>query len=264
MDPTTWGRALEQVGLAGKVPNSREANMRAVRQLLEGVPFYTFGIRLVHQALALGMLDEEGVVALMAETCGQTGATAFREEGGYISPDRTVEAIGAAAALLERVLRTRSPRIAFGTGHPGALVTCYQRLANHLVGFGAIPVAGPVGAPVGVDWVLDMVGDVVVTSDTCGILHGHGTRAMEALLEGQTTAVDLVVADHGHAGAAINAGIPTIALMDTNDPALALAARLGAPDLVVIPCFDNRPNAVSVMLADLLTDALKRHLGVLT
>ncbi len=260
-----WAQALERAGLAGWVPNSRDANLRAVRQMLEGVSFYTFGIGLVHRALALGMLDEEGVVALMAESCGLEGAEAFRERDGFIAPERTVAGIWAAAALIERVLRARpGARMAFGTGHPGALLTCYQRLAAHLAALGGCPVAGPVGATVGVDWVLDMLGDVAVTSDTCGILHGHGTRAMEALLSARTGTVDLVIADHGHAGAAINAGLPTIALMDTNDPALAVAARLGARDLVVIPCFDNRPNAVSVLVADLIHQAVAHRLGVLT
>jgi hypothetical protein len=52
--------------------------------------------------------------------------------------------------------------------------------------------------------------------------------------------MDLVVADHGFAGAAIAAGIPTVAVMDTNDPALAVVAGRGA-DLTVVPMDDNRP-----------------------
>jgi threonine dehydrogenase-like Zn-dependent dehydrogenase len=62
---------------------------------------------------------------------------------------------------------------------------------------------------------------------------------MQDLLRG-LDAVDLVVADHGFAGAATAAGIPTVAVMDTNDPALAVAARRGA-DLTVVPMDDNRP-----------------------
>ena len=52
--------------------------------------------------------------------------------------------------------------------------------------------------------------------------------------------MDLVVADHGFVGAAIAAGIPTVAIMDTNDPALAVVAGRGA-DVTVIPMDDNRP-----------------------
>jgi ribosomal protein S2 len=52
--------------------------------------------------------------------------------------------------------------------------------------------------------------------------------------------IDLVVADHGFAGAAIAVGIPTVAVMDTNDAALAVVARRGA-HLTVVPMDDNRP-----------------------
>jgi hypothetical protein len=52
--------------------------------------------------------------------------------------------------------------------------------------------------------------------------------------------VDLVVADHGFAGAAVAAGVPTVAVMDTNDPAFAVAVVRGA-DLTAVPMDDNRP-----------------------
>ena len=68
--------------------------------------------------------------------------------------------------------------------------------------------------------------------------------------------VDLVVADHGFAGAAVASGIPTVAIMDTNDPALAVVARRGA-DLTVVPMDDNRPqNSYSVAL-----EVLKQNSG---
>ena len=74
---------------------------------------------------------------------------------------------------------------------------------------------------------LGYIDGVAVTTDRASLMHSHGHRAMDMMIE-QASRVDLVVADHGYAGAAINAGIPVIALMDTNDPALALAHRLGA------------------------------------
>jgi threonine dehydratase len=64
----------------------------------------------------------------------------------------------------------------------------------------------------------------------------------------QTGTVDLVVADHGFAGAAIAAGMPTVVVMDTNDPAFAVAAVRGA-DVTVVPMDDNRPlNAYATAL----------------
>jgi hypothetical protein len=50
----------------------------------------------------------------------------------------------------------------------------------------------------------------------------------------------MVLGDHGFAGAAIARGIPTIAIMDINDHALAIAAAEGK-DVTVIPLDDNRP-----------------------
>ncbi|MDQ5819560.1 MAG: phosphatase, partial [Actinomycetota bacterium] len=69
--------------------------------------------------------------------------------------------------------------------------------------------------------------------------HTHSPDPMRDLLQ-ELGAVDLVVADHGFAGAAIAAEIPTLAVMDTNDPALAVVAQRGA-DLTIVPMDDNRP-----------------------
>jgi hypothetical protein len=54
----------------------------------------------------------------------------------------------------------------------------------------------------------------------------------------------MLFGDHGWAGAAINAGLPCVAIMDTNDPGLAVAHALGAAALTIIPSGDNSPNAV--------------------
>jgi hypothetical protein len=51
---------------------------------------------------------------------------------------------------------------------------------------------------------------------------------------------DLVVADHGWAGAAVEAGIDTLALADCNDPALFVAEAEGKP-VVTVPLDDNVP-----------------------
>jgi len=72
---------------------------------------------------------------------------------------------------------------------------------------------------------------------------------MEALL-GKVKA-DLVVADHGFAGAALNHAIRTLAIYDTDDPALPVAAYLGEP-VRAIPVHDNRYNADGTALAKFL------------
>ena len=45
---------------------------------------------------------------------------------------------------------------------------------------------------------------------------------------------DLVFADHGFAGAAVEAGIETLSIADVNDPALVVAKHQGRTDVVIV------------------------------
>lgn len=253
IDRDKMERRLLELGLAGTTPNTRDANLRAIRLMLDGNEFYTFGIRRVADALAKGMLDEAGVIALMATANGLASPEAFLADYGVIRPAAAFEGLVRAARLFRRYVRAGAT-LAFGTGHPGSMLTFYNRLADYARSQGATVALGEVGAKVGVDWYLDHIGDVAVTSDFCGVLHGHSTRPMEAVIETWTGPIDLVIGDHGHAGAAINAGIACIAVMDTNDPALEVASHLEIENLVVVPLYDNRPNAVTAQLADLFLE----------
>jgi len=77
-------------------------------------------------------------------------------------------------------------------------------------------------------------------------LHTHSPVPMERILEAGEVP-DLVFADHGFAGAAVARGIPAIAVMDTNDTALAVARARGR-DLTLIPLDDGRrPDAYDVI-----------------
>lgn len=250
IDRAAMERRLLELGLAGKTPNTREANLRAIRMMLDGTEFYTFGIRRVADALAKGMLDEAGVVALMAQANGLASSEEFLADVGVIGPAAAFDGLVQAARLFRRWVRAGGT-LAFGTGHPGAMITYYNRLAAYARSQGATIALGQVGAQVGVDWYLDHVGDVAVTSDYCGVLHGHSTRPMDAVIETWGGPIDLVIGDHGHAASAINHGIACIAVMDTNDPALEVANHLEVENLVVVPLYDNRPNAVTAQLADL-------------
>jgi hypothetical protein len=54
---------------------------------------------------------------------------------------------------------------------------------------------------------------------------------------------DLVVADHGFAGAAIEAGIDAVSVADVNDPALIVAKELGRTEHVVVMDDNVQPDA---------------------
>jgi hypothetical protein len=74
---------------------------------------------------------------------------------------------------------------------------------------------------------------------------------MAIMLDSAVEMPDLVVADHGFAGEAVNRGIATIAVMDTNDPGLAMAKKLGG-NLTLVPMNDNRPNVVTREAAEIV------------
>ena len=83
-------------------------------------------------------------------------------------------------------------------------------------------------------------------------LHTHAAEPMQALLGAARAAgmwPDLVVADHGWAGTAAEAGITTIGLADTNDPAMFVAAEEGKVR-VAVPLDDNVAPAHYLPLAE--------------
>ena len=70
------------------------------------------------------------------------------------------------------------------------------------------------------------------------LLHTHEPEPMRALLAALDSPPDLVVADHGWAGAAAEAGVDTLGMADCNDPALFVAEEEGKP-IVTVPLDDN-------------------------
>jgi hypothetical protein len=82
-------------------------------------------------------------------------------------------------------------------------------------------------------------GNVGCLADWGSLKHTHSAAPMEALLEADPWP-DIVLGDHGFAGAAIERDIPTVAVMDINDPALAVAWGEGK-DVTIVPMDDNRP-----------------------
>jgi hypothetical protein len=54
---------------------------------------------------------------------------------------------------------------------------------------------------------------------------------------------DLVLADHGFAGSAIEAGIETLSVADVNDPALLVAKAQGRTERVIVMDDNVRPES---------------------
>ena len=122
-------------------------------------------------------------------------------------------------------------RLVFATGHPGAMLLYYLDLARWAKELGGeVLTARPRGRHekgISLDW----AGSVGTLGDGASLFHTHGPEPMREVLQ-ELGEVDLVIADHGFAGAAIAADLPTVTVMDTNDPAFAVVAdtRRGRDD----------------------------------
>ena len=225
---------LLRAGVAGtNTSHGAENNLYKIGLLLEGDADHTFGM----EELLEGLGFEEAYEAVSR----QTGHPPDREETsgrGCIDPARTAAGLVEAGERIRTVAETGGSFV-FATGHPGALLSYYLDVARWVEELGGEILAARPRERYKRNSFLDWVGPVGTLGDGASLLHTHGAGPMRDLLR-DLDAVALVVADHGFAGAAIAAGIPTVAVMDTNDPALAVVARRGA-DLTVVPMDDNRP-----------------------
>jgi hypothetical protein len=226
-------RSIEETRVAGRdTRHNRSANLQAIRGLIRGEPHYTFGIEGVQR------FSFDAVLDMVASITGCSKDPHVTTGGGYISPNSTLQGLEAAAERIATVAR-RGGTFLLGTGHPGSVLLYYLDLGELIRRWGGQILEPQRGALVPPNLDLDYLHGVAVTTDRNSLMHTHDSRAGQLMLAG-TSGVDLMVADHGYAGAAINAGVPVVTLMDTNDPAVAVAQHLGA-DVIIIPLDDNRP-----------------------
>jgi hypothetical protein len=226
---------LLAAGVAGtRTSHGAEDNLYKINRVVEGDPNQTFGM----DELLLEVDFEEAYDAV----AHYIGYPPDREETsgrGCIDPARTAAGLFRAGERIRAVAHNRG-RFVFATGHPGALLVYYLGLARWVEELGGEMLEVATQGRYERDAPLDRVGPVAVLGDGASLLHTHSPAPMRDILAGVETP-SLVVADHGFAGAAVAAGIPTVAVMDTNDPALAVVARRGAADLTIVPMDDNRP-----------------------
>jgi hypothetical protein len=162
---------------------------------------------------------------------------------GYdvMDPAKTVDAIVAGAQRL-KAEADRGSTLLCCTGHPTGMLEHYIRVLDAYRAAGGKVVVLHEDADLGIrrrHSEIRYVGGVGMLADWGQLMHTHSSEPMEALLEAEPHP-DFVIGDHGFAGAAIERGIPTLAIMDINDPALAVAWAEGK-DVVIVPMDDNRP-----------------------
>ena len=229
--------ALLRAGITGPhKSHARASTIGKIDRLLEGDPDATFGLS------GMEAFSAQEVLGFMAELTGCPGDLADVACDDSIDPDLTVAGIVRAAERLRDAARKGATLLAV-TGHPTGMLEHYMRVVEQYAAAGGKvvrPCEGeslPIGSK-GRTREIRYTGSVGCLADWGQLLHTHKADAMEVILEREPWP-DLVLGDHGFAGAAIERGIPTIAVMDINDHALAVAAAQGR-DVTIVPMDDNR------------------------
>ncbi len=245
--------------IAGDVRTTREDNLLKYGLLAGRVPKAMFGLQ------PTGRWNLDDILDLMVDKVGVSPDRRHLRGPDRIDPDLTIAGLDRMAERLARAGRDRS-RVLLATGHPAGLLVVHLAVARSLRAAGATVLTPGAGfayrsttrwGPV--DRHVRYVGDVAVVSSTGNLHHTHSPTPMVGLLaalaaDGEAVP-DLVVADHGWAGAAGRAGVPTVGFADSNDPALFVAEAEGTVE-VAVPLDDNvPPHLYTPMTAYLLAAA---------
>jgi hypothetical protein len=224
--------------LAGPVATSPAHAIDNCRKLVSGDPDYTFGLDGWQKTTV------EEARAAIAEVCGPEAVAEEHDGPGWIDPDRCLAAIDRHRDRLGDCASTGG-RALLATGHPTGLLAHYAAIGRALVGSGCALVDALDDAPLPIDddrsTQIRYVDGVACLRRGGDLVHTHRAEPMEAILdtlEDAGTLPDLVIADHGLAGAAIHRGLETLSIADVNDPGLFLAQVRGLTD-AVLPIDDN-------------------------
>jgi hypothetical protein len=245
--------------IAGDVDTPREGNLANFRRLSRREPLYLFGLE------PSGTWTEADVLELMAERCGVSPDPGHRYGQDTIDPDRTLDRLDAMADRL-RAAAERRERVLVATGHPVGLRPTHSAVARALAAAGCTMLTPAAGWEHPADPDYDHQQGTLGYLDGIGVLRGrhgpdhtHSPLPMRAALadlgaNGEAPP-DLVVADHGWAGAAGQAGIDSVGFADCNDPALFVGEAEGRV-LVSVPLDDNvAPSLYAPLTAYLLANS---------
>jgi hypothetical protein len=223
--------ALVAGGVAGPAGHPHHNVLGNIRMLVEHDPDKLFGLSGIPEPFRF-----EDIVRIVGEASGVPIDALATEGSPDIAPGAVLDACGAMGERLAEAARRRQS-VLFATGHPGDLDPLYGAIAGLAAARGAriVRPAEEVAwrdPELEHDWTIAYHGPVGMVTDGRLPRHTHRPHAMERMLEAERP--DLVVADHGFAGAAIEAGVGTLSIADVNDPALIVAKAQGRTEVVVV------------------------------
>jgi Phosphatase len=221
--------ALVEGGCAGPACSHDRANVLwKIERLVGGDPDAQFGMT------GLAMFTEDEVLALMAVEAGFDPSPHIRHGDMPIDPVRVIAACQEVGQRLSWAA-SHGQRAVVATGHPAGLIQLATAVGDLLEEHGAKllrPANGWEWRERGHHRRIRYLQGVAVLTDRGSTMHTHSAYPMELMLEDARP--DLVFADHGLAGAAIEARIDTVSIADVNDPALVVAKHLGRTEAVIV------------------------------
>jgi histidinol phosphate phosphatase hisN-like protein len=231
--------AIVSGGMAGIVSHPMDNVLWKIGLLCDGEPDSQFGLR------GVAGLPPGEVLRLVAEASGFAPDPLVRLGPVRVDPEPVLRECEAAGERLAEACR-RGERVLFATGHPTGLIQLYAELGRQLAARG-VELLRPRD---GHAWEeegrhrhneIRYIEGVAVYTDRASARHTHSPTSMLLMLE--ETTPDLVFADHGFAGAAIEAGVDTLSIADVNDPALIVAKAQGRTGTVIVMDDNVRPEA---------------------
>jgi hypothetical protein len=240
VDPAALRRHLVSSAIAGEVATTRLNNLDNIRRTLAGDEAVTFGIELV------GDWTFDRLFAVMVDKVGIQADQAY-DGIDTIDPDRAMERLTAMRARL-RAAAERREAVLVATGHPANLLPVHQAVARRLLQAGCRVMGAPNDE-------VFLLGGVHVHRRNGSLPHTHSPHFMTAVLAALDARPDLVVADHGWAGAAAQAGIETMGFADCNDPGLFVGEEQGSM-LVTVPLDDGVAPHLYDPVIDFLLDGV--------
>jgi len=206
-----------------------------IRLLVEGDPDKQFGMTGLQTFSAAEVLDLVAAASGFEVSDAVDGPVPVDPELVLASSERVGDRLADAVRRGERVI--------LGTGHPVGLAHLYTAVGRELRSRGVellTPADGERWSDDPPRWVR-YFDALAMNTDEYAPRHTHQGEPMERILRRERP--DLVFADHGFAGAAIEQGVDAVSIADVNDPALIVASAQGRTGPVIVMDDNVSPDA---------------------